>query len=279
MAGENGFDALLASMEEIDREAIAGVVTKYPDLKQGWLRQSDYSKNMDTVKKKSNEFDQAFERWKQWEDENVAHTTEDGRIVTKVELAWRTKASELEAKLSDKETNEVTFDELNKQLETKIADAGLIKKTDLESILGSKEEEISRNFEGYAKLLTKMPKLAMQHYKEFGEVLDTEDFFNKDVLEKKQYNLDQAYQNRVSQVRADKQKTEFEKQLADAKAQGAAEERRNLAMSNNGHMPTDSSGPNLGNPIQDRIASMMNGGEAPKLMNPREYAREWANNQ
>lgn len=275
---ENGFETLLASMDVVDREAFVGVVDKYPDLKNGFLRQSDYSKKMDEIKATSNQFDVALQAIEEqrialenWQAENVAERNDDGSIVTKAEAAYRDRAAKLEQELQQARTSEMTFDDLSKHIDT----LGVIKKNDLETLLAPKEEAINQNFEGFTRAQLKMQNVGFKHLKEFNEPLDTIKLWDEEVIGKKVYDIDRAYENYVSSARADRQKAETERLIAEAEARGEQKAKQNFAMSNSGQMPTDSSGPVLG-ALQAKLTGSES--EQGKYLSPREAAKQYIAN-
>lgn len=269
---ENGFNSLLDSMEVIDREAFTSVVGKYPELKNGFLRQSDYSKNMDLLRDKSNEFDTQLAALQQWSDENIAEHHENGTIVTKNEALYKNRTAELEQELLRVKETEMTFDDLSKNLDT----LGYAKKSDFETVLSGKEQEVNRNFEGYMTANLKLQKAGFNHLKEFGEPLDPEEFFTKQVVEKKNYDIDRAYSDYVADRRTQRQQVEFDQKIEAARVEERTKAKQEFAMSNTGHMPTDSSGPVVG-ALQAKLTGL-NQGETPAYKSPLEYAREWRSN-
>jgi hypothetical protein len=252
----------LATMEDSDREGFAGYVSKYPDLKNGFLRQSDYSKRLDEVSKAKNEFEVALNGLQAWEAENVESRLEDGTIITKAEAAYRDRAAQLEQELSRAKETEMTFEDLNKHLDTKIGELGVVKKSDFESILGTKEAEINRNFDGYAKFATQMPAVMLRHFKETGEILDPDKFVAEEIVAKKQFDIGRAYEEYYRPTREAKQAAEIEARVKAAREEGSAEARKNFVMSNEGRMPTDSTGPVMG-PLQARVLGLSQDGGSP----------------
>ncbi len=135
--------------------------------------------------------------------------------------------------------------------------------------------------DGMISAFTKLLTVSQKHDKEFGQPLDAHDFFQKEVIGKKQYDIETAHNNFVSSLRADRQKAETDRLIAEAKELGKAEARKEVAMSPTGQMPTDSEGPITGF-LQRRLQEEGANGTGPALGSggiAAQAAREWRMNQ
>jgi DNA-binding transcriptional MerR regulator len=92
---------------------------------------------------------------------------------------------------------------------------------------GLSKEDIEKMLRGTEsqglQVMSALSDLAISHYAEFGERVKTGDIVA--AAQKSGVDLNTAYNTMVSDRRAEKQKKEFEKQLADAEKRGAEKER------------------------------------------------------
>ncbi len=98
----NSFDDILNSLvgDADDREVLGSLASKYPEIKQGWLRQADYSRKLDSFR----DTEKKVEAWNKWAADNW--DTENN--APKMEVFWRNKAHELESQVN----TDMTFDEI-----------------------------------------------------------------------------------------------------------------------------------------------------------------------
>ena len=244
---DNAFDNLLASASWIkpeSRQAFEALAETEPFLKEAVMLRSDYSRNLDELRPKVAKADQ----WDAWEAENW--DAEHG--MTKAEYALQQGNRSLTERLAVAATgtgDEVTFDDLNKHLDTKIKALGidptkLVNKDDFEKAIGSKVEE-ARNYNNFtANLATRAAYRMMKHKDEFGELLNPDDLF-KYAQENKIDSLDDAHDKMVADRRQTAIDTKQKAALDAAKAEGKKEGLQERAMGD-GQMPVDMGSPDMG---------------------------------
>jgi hypothetical protein len=262
----NSFEDVLNSLvsDESDRGVLQGLVEKYPTIKDGWLRQSDYSRKLDafrdTARKAeeykdkfseiSNQFDEISTKyketseelsaWHQWKENNW----DEEANVPKMERYWREKAQELEASKGQ----DMTFDEI----EQFITQKGVVTKNDLESTLSSKAQEIDKGFQGSAYFTVMLNEISNEHYAEFKKPLKTTELVAK-LNEFGTTDLRTAYDKYVSadrQALADKAKQEEIEKIR--KEEREAVEKEFLNRNLNSSMPVDQETSGLG-PLQAKM--------------------------
>lgn len=262
----NSFDEILAQIAEPElKDALTKATEKYPDLKGGWLRQSDYSRKM-------NEFDGEFktakakaeyaDKWEQWKNDNWLPDLN----MTKEEEAATRRALDLEKEvetLRQSKEGDVTFEEIQAEVDKLVGAKmkGVVTeetlKKDRENYLDKTtfEREMTNRLlqteNGLTHVFLKTYPLGFQHQKEFGEVLDPQELV-KYAVEKKINDLGEAYNSMVATRRTEVQGKAMEEKLAEAKRQGAEEAKKAAAMGPNGRMPVDSGAPEMTH-LQERI--------------------------
>jgi len=181
------FDNILNLLDPTDKQTFESIVAKRPEIRQGWMRQDDYSRKLDEFKAKEGSFSAVSElanQWNQWAENNWNPETNS----TKTELALATRIQELEA-----QGTQMTFDEINKL----IVDKGLMSKTDFESVLTQKEKAINDSFQGSAYVAAKLAEISSRHTLEFKEPFKATEFLTK-VGEYGVSDLDKAHDMFVS---------------------------------------------------------------------------------
>lgn len=246
------FEDIQSLLDDNEREVLNKVVQKHPDLKNGWMRQNDYSKKMDEFRDKSNQFDEISQyasSWQSWAQENWDFDNK----TTKAELTLRKQVEELR-------NNEMNFEQLNEYLTKE----GIAKKSDIESTIKQKEQEIAANFQGNTYFHLKMQDIAEQHRHDFKEPFKALEFAQK-LTEWGANDIDQAYNRYTESKREEVRNKEVEKRIAEAAK--AAEEKGRMEAINSigdrtGHntMPVDGSSNDMG-----YLQSKVHGGETPKF--------------
>lgn len=100
-----GFEDIISAISDSsDKEAIHNLASKYPSLKEGWLRQSEYSRRHDELRTTIAERD----AWKQWAADNWSAE----RNMPKSEAFWMDRASELERELQEETMKTVSWDDI-----------------------------------------------------------------------------------------------------------------------------------------------------------------------
>jgi len=255
----NVFDDLLAVIPDNEgREAFRSLGAKYPDLprelEKGYLRQSDYSRRQDELRAQV----ERSKQWDQWRDEYwVEDAYGDGHGALKRELEKDAKLADLQKKVLAGGT--VDFDEFNSFL-TKAVDAqGIATTPKVEALLAEKLTEktaevqayLDNNIKGYAYTATKVPQLLLQHYKEYGEVLNPDELL-EGAAKAKNWDLDAYYREITAEKRTARETEKRQKELEDVRA----DERRKVLMERNaspqGASPVDTEAPQMGH-FQERL--------------------------
>ena len=191
----SAFDEILEKFsDEGDRTTFQGLAERYPEIKDGLLRQSDYSRRMSEIDNSIKELDS----WKQWGAENW----DADRKMTKREAE---QAQKLEELTSEKERlaqliefgglggDDMNFDELEKWGKTFTDKQGFVtastvqaEKTNLERRMDAKDAFI-------ASAAGSLAYLTLKHEKEFGEILDPQPLLEA-ANEKNALNLREFYE-------------------------------------------------------------------------------------
>lgn len=262
----NSFDDVLNSLvsDESDRGVLEGLVDKYPGIKDGWMRQSDYSRKLDTFRdteRKATEYEDKFKaistqfedvstkyqeaqgnlgKWDQW----VADNWDTAENVPKMEKYWRDRAAELEQKVGQ----DMTFDEINKY----ITDKGVLTRTDLDSVLSSKTEEVNKNFQGSAYFAAVIAEKQGEHISEFGKPLKVRDFVAK-LNEYGTSDLDVAYDKYVAEGRQALAAKAKEQEIEQIRAEEREKAEKEFATRQLNHgLPVDQGEAGLGH-LQSRV--------------------------
>ena len=231
----NSFDEILNSVDESDRATLSDLSSRYPDLKNGWLRQSDYSRNLDKLRATEAEYQKyktTAEAWTEWASNNW--DLEANR--PKAEKYWNDRANELEAQRGQ----DMTFDDIKKFA----TEQGFISKTDLESTLTQKQNEIGESFKGSAYFSAVLNELQGNHIHEFKQPLKTRDFISK-LQEYGTNDLDAAYEKYVADDRRKIAEEKHQKELEKIRA----EERDKVEQEFRGRgltLPVDQEAPGVG---------------------------------
>ena len=253
MAKSNAFDNLLASAswtKPESRQAFEALAEAEPFLKEAVMLRSDYSRNLDELRPKVAKADQ----WDAWESENW--DAEHG--MTKAEYTLQQRNVDLQHRIETAalgEGGEVTFDDLNKHLDTKIKALGidpttLVKKDDFEKAIGDRVKE-AQTYNNYtAHLATRAAYLSVKHDKEFGELLDPDTLF-KYANENKISDLDDAYGKLVADKRQTATDAKHKAEIDAATEAGRKSGLQERAMGD-AQMPVDMGSPDMGH-FQKRL--------------------------
>lgn len=242
----NSFDEILNGLvsDSDDREVLEALASKYPDIKNGWLRQSDYSRKLDSFR----DTEKKVEAWNKWAEENW--DTENN--APKMEIYWRNKAQELESQVG----TDMTFDEIKNFTDNFLTERGVMTKNDFESAINSKAAEIDKGFQGSAYFSAVIAEKTAEHLSEFGRPLKVREFIGK-LGEYGTNDLDAAYDRYVQEER----KTRDEKQLEEKIERIRSEEREKAKqevlsqLPNNGGLPIDQGEPIAGH-LEARVRSI-----------------------
>lgn len=242
----NSFDEILNGLvsDADDREVLESLASKYPDIKNGWLRQSDYSRKLDSFR----DTEKKVEAWNKWAEDNW--DTENN--APKMEIYWRNKAQELESQVG----TDMTFDEIKNFTDNFLTERGVMTKNDFESAINSKAAEIDKGFQGSAYFSAVIAEKTAEHLSEFGKPLKVREFIGK-LGEYGTNDLDAAYDRYVLEER----KTREEKQLEEKIERIRSEEREKAKqevlsqLPNNGGLPIDQGEPIAGH-LEARVRSI-----------------------
>ena len=101
------FEETLSQLSADERKLFETTVNKHPELKEGWLRQDDYSRKLNEFKSKETEFETAKARAVEldaWADRNVPiynALVEKGIVNDEGEELWTQQKTELEKQLDE----------------------------------------------------------------------------------------------------------------------------------------------------------------------------------
>lgn len=271
MAKENAFDKLLASLpDEGDRQVITGLAEKHPVLRESVLMRADYSRNMDELKAERERLKDAVDygqQWRKWyEDQWVPNAYGEGKGATKRELdkdaqlqALEQAKTELEARIQV--GDEVTFNDLTAHLDKFAQDKGFVSqaalKSELDKTLSGAKQTVDQQLAGFAHVAMKAPRLAIRHYREFNEELDTDglvDFASKNGFT----DLDAAWNAQVAERRREAEAKKHAEELAEAEKRGAEKAAKELADKHPTPMPDDTTGPEMTSTFFQRINAARN---------------------
>lgn len=242
----NSFDEILNGLvsDSDDREVLEALASKYPDIKNGWLRQSDYSRKLDSFR----DTEKKVEAWNKWAEDNW----DSENNAPKMEIYWRNKAQELESQVG----TDMTFDEIKNFTDNFLTERGVMTKNDFESAINSKAAEIDKGFQGSAYFSAVIAEKTAEHLSEFGKPLKVREFIGK-LGEYGTNDLDAAYDRYVQEER----KTRDEKQLEEKIERIRSEEREKAKqevlsqLPNNGGLPIDQGEPIAGH-LEARVRSI-----------------------
>lgn len=242
----NSFDEILNGLvsDADDREVLEALASKYPDIKNGWLRQSDYSRKLDSFR----DTERKVEAWNKWAEDNW----DAENNAPKMEVYWRNKAQELESQVG----TDMTFDEIKNFTEGFLSERGVMTRNDFESAINSKAVEIDKGFQGSAYFSAVIAEKTAEHLSEFGRPLKVREFIGK-LGEYGTNDLDAAYDRYVQEER----KTRDEKQLEEKIERIRSEEREKAKqevlsqLPNSGGLPIDQGEPIAGH-LEARVRSI-----------------------
>jgi len=242
----NSFDDILNGLvgDSSDREALGDLASKYPEIKNGWLRQADYSRKLDSFR----DTEKKVEAWNKWAADNWDADNE----APKMEIFWRNKAQALESQVN----TDMTFEEIKGFTEGFLNERGVMTRTDFDSAINSKAQEIDKSFQGSAYFSAVIAEKTSEHYSEFGKPLRVREFISK-LGEYGTNDLDAAYDRYV----LDERKTRGEKQLEEKIERIRGEEREKARqevlsqLPNSGGLPIDQ-GDSIAGHLEVRIRSV-----------------------
>jgi hypothetical protein len=226
MATSSWEDIINAIPDESDRSRVTELASKYPDLKGGWLRQSDYSRQLDSLKPVKEELSQ----WQSWADNNWDFENN----APKAELYWKQRAQELENSKGD----EMTFDDIGKYIQEK----GVITK----DVLTQKEQEFGTHIQGSTYFNLAVAEKAAEYQHEFGKPFKARDFASK-MAQANAQDIDDLFDKYVAEDRnAIRQKQDQERE-ARIRAEEREKTRQEIMQKQvHSQYPVESDAPQIG---------------------------------
>lgn len=251
------FDELLeAFSEEGDRKVFEDLASRYPQVREYGMRQSDYSRKLNEVKQDIEE----LQEWRGWREQHW----DDSRNMTKAEIAKAEKLAQLEQEKEELENRltlglggeDVTFEQLEGFGKKWIEDNELLTREQLKA----KEDEMKNLVTGVNRFSTTasltIPYLNQKHKEEFGEFFKPGDFW-QEAVKRNCYEVEQLegfYTEWTAGKRSEREKTQHEQRVkelqdsveaekAKAREEGKKEAARTSAA---GLSPVDTEGPTMG---------------------------------
>lgn len=260
MAG-NSFDQVLAELkvpvEDLDLP-FKEVVEKHKGLREGYLRQSEFSRKMNQVDKDL----QNLGKWQDWRTEYWDE--EHGMTRGEYQLSQQREQLEGQVKsLTDSLTSGdgMTFDELLPDIDKHLTAQGFVKKADAvarKDIFDDKgapkfasPEVVNSQLEGFGYLFNQIIPATFKHKDEFNEVLEPGqllEYANKNGIQ----DIGKAYESWVAPRRTEAANKKHAEDIEAAKKAGAEEALKNQAMGQEGRMPVDQGGQEMGH-MQRRV--------------------------
>lgn len=242
----NSFDEILNSLvgDAEDREMLGNLASKYPEIKNGWLRQSDYSRKLDSFR----DTEKKVDAWNKWAAENWDAESN----APKMEVYWRNKANELESKVE----TDMTFDEIKSFTEGFLNERGVMTKTDFESAINSKAAEIDKSFQGSAYFSAVIAEKTSEHLSEFGKPLKVREFISK-LGEYGTQDLDAAYDRYVSEDRKTREQKAMEEKIERIRNEEREKATQEVLsrLPNSGGLPIDQGEPVAGH-LETRVRAI-----------------------
>lgn len=269
----NSFDDALALIKDPDKAKIFKEISEeIPDIRGGWLRQSDYSKKMNDLSEEKKQLQTDLEQlqnWRSWRRDNW----DDDQNMTNAE---REKLQEIEALNSELEVLKaaqeagMTFDEVSQYISKELDKKQVVTRDYIDKEFRSKlvdqdfyakdvKEKLNNIANGMEYLYEETFPLGFSHRDEFGEVLKPRDlivFANENGIK----DIGKAYEAWVAPRRNEAQKKKTEEMVAKAKQEGREEALKTQAMGQNGRMPTDSGAPQMGH-MEAKLRAVKQEGE------------------
>jgi hypothetical protein len=271
---KNAFEELLESIpDETDRKAIADYGEKYKELKDGRLRQSEFSRRMNELaeEKKSHEAD--IGQLALWRDWRKTHWVDDGEGggMTAEEKEARDQLAQVNQELETLKAAQeagMTFDEVSQFIETDLKKRNVVTKADLDGRFVDKtafrnttdpkelkgkfvdasfykedsNERINSVANGLEYIVEHSLPLMFQHKEEFGEIIKPRElitFMNENGFK----DIDKAYDVWVGPKRQELSKAKYEKDLAEAEKRGEEKALKNNGLAVGGKNPADQGAP------------------------------------
>jgi hypothetical protein len=264
--GNNPFEDLIDSFsDDVEKQSIRNIASKYPELKNGYLRQSDYSRSMNELKADKDRFNSEktrieadlgkLEEWKAWSLNNW----DSDHKMTKAEVAKVKQIEELNSELEIlKQAQEagMTFEEVGQYLDGALAKKNLVSRDYLEKEFktglvdqASYKRDLDAKIAGVANgldyLYSATLPAVLKHKDEFGEILAPTEiikYANEHGINK----IEDAYESMVAPRRAEISAKKNEEAIKKARDEGRAEALKEKGMGSGGQVPVDNGPPVMG---------------------------------
>lgn len=256
---KNAFEELLESIsDEGDRNTISSLADKYKELKDGRLRQSDYSRKMQELSDEKKRLEKDVDELQQWRQWRTDHWLDDARA-TKEEAELQKSLEDANSKIAILEAAQeagMTFEEVQQFIDKEMTKRNVVTKEYFEKEVKPKvveqdfykkdvDERIARSQAAMGYLFEETLPLGFSHRDEFGETFKVGELI-KFANENKFQDISKAYDAWVSPKRQEIQKKKTEEMVAKAKEEGLKEGLKQAAMGANGRMPVDNGSPAKG---------------------------------
>jgi hypothetical protein len=147
------FDEIVSSLRADEKKLLDNVFSKSPELKEGWLRQDDYSRKMNDLKAKEGEYQEAvdyktrMEPWSEQAYERIHKLEEAGVIDPEGNELWTAQKTELEKQLDEAKKQalggEMDAKELEKRVRDIVKENGSLSKEELEAVIASQAKALA----------------------------------------------------------------------------------------------------------------------------------------
>jgi hypothetical protein len=148
------FEEIYASLSADEKKLLDNTFAKHDGLKEGWLRQDDYSRKMNAIKAQETEFEEAkaySSKMKDWADRNVPKweaLVEKGIIDSETgDELWTAQKTELERQLDEAKKAAVGGDmdpaELDKRVREIVKANGGVTPDELKALVASEAKKLA----------------------------------------------------------------------------------------------------------------------------------------
>lgn len=258
---ENAFEDLIELIEEPEwKEAFTKAAEKYKPVKEYGLRQSDYSRKLNELGGKAKYAD----AWEKWKNENWDPDLKMTKAEAEAQDRIRAIESENETLRQLQETGDVTFEQLQSEVDKMVTakTKGALTDEQFNQKYGTKlfdkvayDKEVNERVTNWTaardNMYLQLYELGFKHKDEFGEILKPADVI-KFANEKGKQDLEEAYGMMVSSRRTEKQNKDMEAKLEAARKEGELKGKQEAAMGATGRMPSDTGAPEMSH-LQQRL--------------------------
>lgn len=128
------FEDIYGSLSADQKKLLDNTFSEHPELKEGWLRQDDYSRNMTEMKAKESTYKEAvdykekMEPWAESAYERIKRLEEAGVVDNEGNVLWEAQKAELERQLNEAKNGlggDMDPAELEKRVKAIVKESGL----------------------------------------------------------------------------------------------------------------------------------------------------------